>query len=289
MPKINLPKKFNYYFFFFDYGNFRIPHTAHVSPNGYLMTTNTYYIAHIDTKKDEITYLPENYDKELWFYNAMGGYSADYKYYYFVRWPYEDFFKIRKDHTNRANAQLGRINLESKETEILSEISISDLIHQISTSKDGRYVVFVTFSHQSIEKYPDVWPHEDPEGYKKCTAAGIKLGDIVTYDLETGKHWEVQLPIPCLAHAEFDLIDPHVMYASAHNFCYHWIGNYWARLIPGPGGIYKLRIKDEKTEIEGLYTDDDFFRVTQHQVFRYQNKTLIVANNNRLQISDYRC
>ena len=72
------------------------PHTCHLSPQGYLCATNKYYIYVIDTKKDKLHLLPDSFHKGLMLYCDTGGFSPDYKYWYFVRWPYEDTIAIKK-------------------------------------------------------------------------------------------------------------------------------------------------------------------------------------------------
>jgi hypothetical protein len=94
-------------------------------------------------------------------------------------------------------------------------------------------------------------------------------------DLIAKRHWKTDIPVPAPAHCEFDPLDPDIFYLSAH----HISPAAGGVMIEGPAAIFKMRIREGKTIIEGSYTDKSFFRIRQHMPFLYQGRTLIAATN----------
>ena len=248
------------------------PHTCHMSPNGYICATNKYYIYYIDVNKNKLYILPGDYNKKMMLYCDTGGFSPDYKYWYFVRWPYEDTIAIRNNQKERANCEICRLNLESREIEIVERISYFDDVHQVSISRDYKYLVFTTFMQIPNIPYP-----EEPsiinniEGYKKSHDGGLRLTTMITYNLETKKYWETPIPVPVPAHFEFDPTDPHTCYLSAHKFVFHKT----KVVLEGPGALYKVKIEEGNTSLTKSYTNKEFYRIQNHTIFRFNNKTYV--------------
>jgi hypothetical protein len=112
----------------------------------------------------------------------------------------------------------------------------------------------------------------------------MKREKLVTVDLELVRHWRTDIPVPVPAHLEFDPVDPSLFYVSTHHFC----PTESDLILEGPASLLKMRIGDGETLIEGEYSDDQFFRMTQHVPFLYQGRVLVAVTNfpNKLDLID---
>jgi hypothetical protein len=50
-------------------------------------------------------------------------------------------------------------------------------------------------------------------------------------------------------------------------------------MLEGPAAIYKMRIRENDTVIEGIYSDNTLFRVRQHVPFLFKAHTLVAVTN----------
>jgi hypothetical protein len=268
----NMPKNLGYSAYFDAHKI--TPHTCHMSPNGYICATNKYYIYFIDVKKDKLYILPGDYNKKMMLYCDTGGFSPDYKYWYFVRWPYEDTIAIRNNKAERAHCQICRLTLETMDIEVIEEINYFDDVHQVSISKDYKYLVFTTFMQKPNIPYPeDVSIKKHADGYRRSHDSGLKLTTMITYNLETKKYWEAAIPVPVPAHFEFDPIELHTCYLSAHQFVFHKT----KVVLEGPGVLFKVKIAENNTTLTHRYTNHEFYRIQNHTVFRYKDTTYIAV------------
>ena len=287
IPVCNMPLKQAHEAY---YDNMMSSHVAQLSGSGKLFISlgngNGPLVYVIDTKRHKAGIFPEDFDSEYMCYTGTGDFTPDNKYWLFIRWPLKDSVDILNGIKNEAACQIGRINLVNYENEMFYELDSPDFIHQITCSPDYRYLVFTTFRSFPNVPYPECSFEDDPDGYKKSHEAGIALEKMVTIDLEKKIHWRTEIPVPAPAHFEFDPVDPHVFYVSAHNFS--WAGSYANVILEGPAALFKMRIKDGETVVEKKYSDGNFLRITQHMPFSYDGRTLIGVTNapNYLDIID---
>lgn len=248
----------------------RIPHTCHSLPDcHFLFVTNAYSLMRIDTLEEKVLTFPSDFDKRLMLYSKSNCFSSDYKFLYFVRWPMEDMINIRNGKQELAKCELCRMNLESLEINILHVFDFPEEIHQISISADGRYLVITSF----VIYFPQCSDPNINIEMQNYINEGLKQSKVATYDLKKQIMWITQLPIPAPGHFELDPIDSSLIYLSAHNlFVLPRIGVVGA----GYASILKLKIFNEKTEVIGQYTDIDCLRTTQHRVFLYKNRRMLV-------------
>jgi hypothetical protein len=265
-------------------------HVVQASPNGVLFVNrgnfyNGTSISIIDTRNKKAFVFPDDYDKNPMLYTATGGFSPDYDYWYFVRWTLEDSLAIATGKKDTALCEVGRINTETLEYEFVYEIETTDEIHQITCSPNGRYLIFTSFKSILNVPYPDVNWSEDHKGYQKSHDGGIKPQNVITIDLKTKKNWKTEVLVPVSAHMEFDPNDTMVFYVSSHNFS---VNRSPEVILEGSGAITKMRITGNSTVIDSVYSDKEFYRLSQHVPFTYQNRTLIAVTNipNKLDFID---
>lgn len=239
----------------------------------------------IDRETNQTHLFPENFETDVHLYCPMGDFSPDGNYWMFIRWPLDDSLAILAGERETARCQIGRVDLETLEMDIIYELDNVDQLHQLTCSEDGRYIVFTPFVFAPKVPYPDASAEEDPAGYRRSHEAGLHTSKMTTVDLHAKEHWYTEIPVPVPAHFEPDPSDPHIFYVSAHNFS---LSPRKDIVLEGPGAIIKLEIRDGETLIIGEYSSSEFFRVTQHVVFRFEGRTLIAVTNlpNKVDIID---
>lgn len=284
-PNKSTPLKYDDYDrYYIDH--YMTPHIAQLSPQGLLfismgMAENGYASIILNTHNGDINLVQ---GKDALRLHVQGGdFDADYKKWYFTCWPPTN--KARHERgKNPAHFELRSIDLETLEEELIMTIKdrvseetgeVTDPIpkrhHHVTLSEDRRYAVATSFDFDPKIPYPNCTPEEDPEGYKRTHEGGLRLEKLLTMDLKKKTYWQTLIPVPSTGHAEFDLDDHHILYASAHNISPITQGT----VMEGPATLFKLRIRDGKSEIIGSYTNDRLYRITQHSVFRYKDKILI--------------
>jgi hypothetical protein len=286
-----------------DYGKFcdeqyMTPHVAQLTPQGKLLlcfgvAENGFAAILVDTQTGQSKLIESPDEPRL--YVSTGDFDADYEHWYYADWPATNSLRdSEKEIPNEFD--LRSLNLSTMEQKSLYVIrdSISNgrprglglprRLHQVTRSMDGRFIICAPFDYDPNVPYPLVSMEDDPEGYRRTHEGGLKLEYLITVDLQEQRHWFTEIPIPVPAHVEFDLDDPRIFYASAHNIAATSVGT----LLEGPAALFKLRIGDGRTDILSSYSDPGFFRITQHSVFRHAGKTLVAVTcvPNRLVILD---
>ena len=264
------------------------PHAAHLSHDGKLFVSlsdnyNGFCVCVIDTRAGQGYIFPDDFDDTLMCYTSTGGFTHD-NHWMFLRWPLMDTVDIANGKKDEAGCEIGQVNIQDMASEVIHTVGSNDGVHQIACSPSGRHAVFSSFKCDLRVPYPAVSIQEDPAGYRRSHTAGMKTTSLTTVDLDTKRHWVTHIPVPAPAHCEFDPFDPDSFYLSAHHISPAIDGV----MIEGPAAVFKMRIGEGETVIEGSYTDDRFFRIRQHVPFRYQGRTIIAVTNfpNHLDLID---
>ncbi len=257
--------------------HYMVPHTAQLSLGGKLFVgyggaENGFFVNIIDTVSGAGYVYPGDQSDPLMLYSSTGDFSADHRYWYFVRWPFAGRSKMRR-------CEIGAIDTDTLESEIRwsdmggNGLALPGSFHQVTCSSDGRQAAIAPFDFELNIPYPAVPYEEDPEGYRRSLSGGIKLESVVTVDLASGRASQLEIPVPVPAHLEFHPTQPHVVYASAHNISYDTAGT----MLEGKASLFRLELDKGTAEITGCYTDDRFYRITQHSIFDREGRTLMAV------------
>jgi hypothetical protein len=251
-----------------------VPHCSHVSDSGYICSSNGFYNYIIDTQSNRARIYPEDcLTATPLHYSKQGNFSSDGRHWYFVRWPLSAWADLVDGRADTVPCQVGRILLSDLKEEILLEMDYPEETHEIACSPDDRHAVFCTFKQQLCVPYPRASFFASRHGYRVSHEAGIKLQQLVTLDLKTGRYWLAEAPAPVVGHHVFDPDDPAVFYSSAHNVVFHELNAF----LEGSATLLKFRITDGQTTVEGKFSDDQFFRIFQHEIFKYNGRTYIAV------------
>jgi hypothetical protein len=106
---------------------------------------------------------------------------------------------------------------------------------------------------------------------------------ILILDLKSGNQWVIEKFIVA-AHAQFDPVDPDVIYFSNHNF--KFIPGTFLQLLreatyalefTGPASVYKYRLTPDGPVELGVFTDPEMFRLTNFHIFMHRGERVIAA------------
>lgn len=188
---------------------------------------------------------------------------------WFASWPLSDTVRRMIDPRENASVTIWKFSVQDKHAERLWQGNVGDSLHQLSISKDRRFLILTELGLRFAEAIPAEPPDQRPLVWKKMLDKGLVPSKILILNLETGEEW--RLPMQTAGHVEFDPEDHEICYLSEHN-----IGLIGARVgIFGTGTIKKMRLKKSGPELAGEFTHPRFHRITTHIVFRHQGKTLI--------------
>jgi hypothetical protein len=279
--------------------HYMTPHTAQLSPQGKLFVTfgvseNGFGMFVIDTLNGEYQFVDGGQDAPKLFVST-GDFDLAYRDFLFARWPMTNTardaakvvpnsLEIRALDINTFKERVLYTLTESVSDGKVSGAGLPRSLHQVSMSDDGRYVVCAPYDGIKEAPTSSAPVGDERSVHKFAGTHRAILEDVITIDLQTSRHWFTKIPVPVPAHIEYDPIDPHVFYASAHNIAGTTIGT----MLEGNAKLFRLQIRDGKTDIVGGYTDPELYRITQHSLFRYNGRVLVVMTcvPNRLVILD---
>jgi len=264
------------------------PHTVHLCPQGKLFATfgvseSGFGIVTVDTNTGETGFIGSNETPSKLFVST-GDFDTGYTRFLFAKWPMSNSPRDREK-TVPNSIEINSLDIDTYEekhlytaTEELVDgrpvgIGLPRSLHQSTMSEDGRYIVCAPYDGvQEVPVNEDELNGKALDDAKPIYNHRMVLEYIVTIDLETSKHWLTKIPVPVPAHIEFDLDDPHVFYASAHNIAGLSVGT----VLEGTATLFKLKITDGDTKIVGSYTDERLYRITQHSLYNFEGTNFIV-------------
>jgi hypothetical protein len=262
------------------------PHTAQIARNGMLLVGlgdpySGFCVLAIDTARDLAYAIPEDWHEGRMLYGSTGGFLPGGARWLFLGWPFDGGRDVAEGRAAVTDCRLWELDTESLAARPLHRLTAPDAGHQLTCSPDGRFAVFAPFKW---DRNPALKGGLAGSGEPRAT--GLRPSDLVTVDLETGRHTRTPIPVPVSAHAHFDPLDPEAFYLSAHNIRPEREGTS----VEGAACIYRMRLKGGLAVIEGEYSDEAFFRISQHSVFCLDGRTVIAVTNlpNHLDLIDGR-
>ncbi len=150
-------------------------------------------------------------------------------------------------------------------TETVWRGELSDYMHDILINESRQYCVVCELGMYLDEK-KDIIPSK-----------------AMVIDIKNKKQWVIDHFIVA-AHAFFDPNVPNIVYFSNHNFEFEHSniikllekGGYSVK-FRGPASIYKYELTPDGPREIGVFTQDDFFRLTNMHVFKHRNLKIIAA------------
>jgi hypothetical protein len=218
----------------------------------------------VDFESDEVTYhTPSGAGEgsvlgaQQWLDPATGELLA-------MSYPLKASLERIAEPTRAVPLKLFRHRLGESGSETVWEGELSDFVHDLIVNETRQYGVVCELG--MYEQAGQMLPSK-----------------VLVLDLKQGREWVLERFIVA-AHAVFDSTDPTVVYFSNHNFrfqrstLYQLLkrGSYAAEFL-GPAAIYKYRLTPEGPKEMGVFTQDDFFRLTNMHVCDHRGRKVIIA------------
>lgn len=149
--------------------------------------------------------------------------------------------------------------------EIIWDGQLSDYAHEILVNKTGQYCVVCELG-MFLNKQREIIPSK-----------------VLILDIKSKKEWVLNHFIVA-AHAYFDPEEAEIIYFSNHNFEFEH-SNLWQLFnkgsytvnFRGPASIFKYQLTPDGPREIGVFSQPDFYRLTNMHVFRHRKRKIIAA------------
>lgn len=184
---------------------------------------------------------------------------------YAMSYSLSDSFARITDPVRPVAFRIFKHRLGSPATETVWSGELSDYMHDILINKTRQYCVACELGMYLDEK------------------KNIIPSKVLIIDLKNQKQWILDRFIVA-AHACFDPQYPNVIYFSNHNFEFQHsnilqllkMGSYSVK-FRGPASVFKYELTPEGPREIGVFTRDDFHRLTNMHVFNHKGRKVIAA------------
>ena len=244
-----------------------VPHTVTSLSNGKFLVNLWSYFGYleIDCNKRTVTYRLID-DKT--YKNVLGSqqyYDKENDELYYSAYSLTQSIERIQNADKPVNCSIFKKKIRSGETELVWSGEYADYIHDIVINKPGTYCAL-----------PELGMYTDKD-------KNIVPSRVLILDLKLKKTWTVDR-FYVAAHAQFDPENPDVVYFSNHNFEFEHtdIINLLKKAtynikFRGPASVFKYRLTPNGPEEIGMFTEPDFYRLTNFHVFKHQGKMIIAA------------
>lgn len=183
---------------------------------------------------------------------------------YYITYSLPESLKKKADVRHSVSCKIIKESPASRAATVVWSGELSDYLHDISVNKTEQYCVVCEhgmFQDELNQALPS---------------------KVLILDMRSGRHWIIEEFIAA-AHAQFDPVEPDVIYFSQHNFKYvprpflQWFRAARALEFVGPASVYKYRLTSDGPVRLGIFTDPELFRLTNFHVFMHRGERVIAA------------
>lgn len=184
---------------------------------------------------------------------------------YYITYSLPESLRRIADARRPVAGKILKENTTTGATTVVWSGALSDYLHDILLNPTGQYCVVC-----ELGMYQDEANQTIPS-------------KVLILDLNRGRSWQIEKFIVA-AHAQFDPVDPDVIYFSNHNF--KFIPGAFFKLLreatyalefTGPAAVYQYRLTPDGPVEAGVFTDPELFRLTNFQVFMHRGQRLLAA------------
>jgi hypothetical protein len=194
---------------------------------------------------------------------------------YFTRYDIYDKIKNLNYEKENIENEICRYNIDTGKFTKINSFNNPVTMHQTAITPDAENVISVGICTAPKVRFPrNINYLNDKEFMVNILNQGLQDSHLVNYNM-TKRSYSGFKTNDCIAHLEFDVCNPHIVYISSHNLGFNGGGFGNDIYSFGPGAIYKFNYKSN--EILGKYSAEDFIRLTCHQPFKYYDKNLIAV------------
>ena len=244
-----------------------IPHTVTGMGNGRFIISLWAYFGYleIDCIKKTVTYHIADDQKNDHVFGSKQFYDFETDEKYFMTYSLKDSLQRAVNPKQEVGCNIVKYDEKTGENKVIWEGRFVDYLHDILINKNKQYLVVCELG-MILDEKKDIIPSK-----------------VLIIDLKNNKNWVVERFIVA-AHAQFDPVEPDIIYFSNHNFQFEH-SNFFKLLknanysikFRGPASVYKYQLTSEGPKELGAFTRPDLFRLTNIHVFKSGIKTLLAA------------
>lgn len=184
---------------------------------------------------------------------------------YYMTYSLDDSMKRAVDYESKIFCRISKRGLDNGNAREVWSGDFVDNMHDILINKTRQYCVV-----------PEMGMFKGQDG-------DTIPSKVLILDMKQNKSWTISRFIVA-AHAQFDPEDPNIIYFSNHNF--EFKHSSLLKLLKnaiyginflGPASIFKYKLSQEGPEEIGVFTEPDFFRLTNFHVFMHRGQKIIAA------------
>jgi hypothetical protein len=244
-----------------------VPHTVtHISNGRFLVNLWSYFgYIDIDCKNRTAKYISIEEKNDDHVLGSQQFYDDQADELYYMSYSLKDSLKRISSHEQKVSCNILKRNNQTGDTEELWSGQLADYLHEIIINKPRQYCVVCEMGMYT-DKQNDIIPSE-----------------VLILDLINGKSWNISRLIVA-AHAQFDPVEPDVVYFSNHNFNFKHSNIFkllkkanYAVDFRGPASVYKYRLTANGPVELGKFTHPDLFRLTNSHVFIHREQKILAV------------
>ncbi|MBI4975830.1 MAG: hypothetical protein HZC28_00015 [Spirochaetes bacterium] len=255
-----------------------VPHTVTSLGDGrFTIGLWAYYgYLEVDCRQRSVTYHMLDADDGNELLGSRQWYDAERDEKYFITFSAEDSLARTQDPHHPVACSIIRQHETTKAAVPVWNGAFTDYVHEIILDKNRRYCVVCEL------------------GMFTGADGAIIPSKVLVVDLNRGGHWIISR-FSVAAHAQFDPVDPDIVYFSNHNFqflhsgLFQMITNANFKLkFHGPAAVYKYRLTPDGPVELGVFTDPRLFRLTNVHIFLHRGRNILAATGapNHIFIAD---
>ena len=261
-------RKFHYGFNYYEQIMLMtVPHTATFIGDGRFIITLWSYPGYIlvDCHKKNVTYHIMDNKCDDHVFGSRQCLGQEKNELYAMSYSLTDSFKRIQNPRKSVAFKIFKHNLNNNITETVWNGKLADYMHDIVINKTKQYCVTCELG-MYCDDNKDTIP-----------------SNVLIIDLKNAKEWVLK-DLIVAAHAQFDPDDHNVIYFSSHNFQFEHSSIFkllkkasYSVNFNGPASISKYRLTDDGPVQEGVFTQPDFYRLTNMHIFDHRGLKLIAA------------
>ncbi len=244
-----------------------VPHTVTSIGQGRFIVNLWSYFGYvlIDCRTKAVTYhtLEETEDDHVM--GSQQWFDPQTDELYSMSYSLKDSFARITDPHRPVSSRIFKHRIGSAATETLWSGDMADYMHDIVVNKNKQYCAACELGMNLDEK------------------KNIIPSRVLVVDLKNKSEWMIDRFIVA-AHAQFDPQDSNVIYFSNHNFQFEHSSLFkllsrasYTVKFRGPASVFKYRLTPEGPREIGVFTRDDFFRLTNMHVFVHRGRKVMAA------------
>jgi len=244
-----------------------VPHTVTYIGNSRFMINLWAYYGYlvIDCRKETIEYKILEENEENYVLGSQQWFDLETEELYYMTFSLKDSLKRTVDPHQKVIFKILKYENKTGETKEIWSGDFVDYPHDILINRNRQYCVV-----------PELGMYTNKE-------KNLIPSKVLVLDLKNKKKWEI-FRFMVAAHAQFDPINPDIIYFSSHNFEFQHTNilkllkkAIYGIKFRGPASVYKYRLTPEGPKELAEFTRPDFFRLTNFHIFNHRGQKILAA------------